>query len=190
MGLEAESDIETAGATHRIKALLESHELIVRGDLRRTFRLSDITDVIARDNALHFTHDGTGYVLRLPRPETWAKKMTTPPPSLASKLGLSADAPAFVIGAVTDEALAAALDGHMAASLDAAAQVVMIAETPEALSDPGQLPTLPVWIVYPKGAKSSLPESAVRAHMRAAGWSDTKTSAVSGRFTALRFHRR
>ena len=192
MGLEAESDLETEGATHRVKALLESRELILRGDVRRTFKIADIGDIAAHDGALHFRHDGTGYILRLPpgRADTWARKLTTPPPSLASKLGVSPDKPALVIGSIVDEALAAALRGNTAADADSATQVVVIAETPDALPDPGQLPPLPVWVVYPKGVRSTLPESVVRGHMRSAGWSDTKTCAVSDRLTALRFHRR
>lgn len=191
MGLEAESDLETDGVTHRVKALLESRELILRGNLRRTFKIADIGDIAVHDGALHFRHDGTGYILRLPqgRADTWARKLTTPPPSLASKLGVSPDRPALIIGSIVDESLATALRGNTAADADSATQVVVIAETPDALPDPEQLPPVPVWIVYPKGPKSPLPESVVRTHMRAAGWRDIKTSAVSDRLTALRFHK-
>ncbi len=189
MGLEAESALETHGRTHRVKALLESHELILRGEFKRTFRISDISGVAAHDGVLHFRHDGADYALRLPRPETWAKKLTTPPPSLASKLGISPDKPALVIGAVADEMLMAALNGNTTATVDMATQVIVVAEMPAALPEPTGLPALPVWIIYPKGVKSPLPESTVRGHMRAAGWADTKTSAVSERLTALRFHK-
>lgn len=192
MGLEADSEIETEGTLYRVKALLESRELILRGDFRRTFKLSDISGVARRDDALHFTHTGTAYVLRLPpgRAETWAKKISAPPPSLAAKLGISPDRPAFVTGTIADDTLADALAGNTTAEPANANQIVIVAETSEDLPDPAGLPPLPVWIIYPKGAKSSLPESAVRTHMRTAGWADTKTSAVSERLTALRFHRR
>lgn len=192
MGLEAPCDIETGGQTHHARALLESHDLIVRGDLRLRLNLAEITKVDVRDGALHFVHGETGYVLRLPpgRAETWARKMTTPPPSLAAKLGISPDRPAFVIGAVTDPVLAAALAGNIVADPTGAAQLIIVSETVDALPEPDILPPLPVWIVYPKGAASALPEAAVRSHMRTAGWTDTKTSAVSGRLSALRFHRR
>ncbi len=191
MGLEAESDIETQGAHYRVKALLESRELILRGEFRRTFKFTDMTNVAVSGDALHFRHGGDDHTLRLPqgRAETWARKMTTPPPSLASKLGISPEKPAFVIGDVTDEALLTALDGNSTGEAAHAACVVMVAETPAALPDPGHLPSLPIWIVYPRGVKSALPESIVRTHMRAAGWVDTKTSAVSDRLTALRFHK-
>jgi len=192
MGLEAECELGTGGEVHRVKALLESRELILRGDFRRTFKIVDIGSITVRDGALYFTHDDTDYALRLPsgRAETWAKKITTPPPSLASKLGISSDKPVFVMGAVTDDALIAALDGNIVASAGEASQILIVAETPDTLPDADALPPLPVWVVYPKGAKSALPESAVRAHMRNAEWADTKTSAVSERLTALRFHKR
>jgi hypothetical protein len=191
MGLEAECELETGGEVYRVKALLESRELILRGDFRRTVKIADMTGVAVRDGALHFTHGGTDYSLRLPqgRAETWAKKIMTPPPSLASKLGISPDKPAFVIGPVADAALATALEGNTTTTPTNAAQLVVIAETSDTLPDATALPRLPVWIVYPKGAQSPVPESVVRAHMRSAGWADTKTSAVSERLTALRFHR-
>jgi hypothetical protein len=187
MGLEAESMLETEGRTHRVKALLESHELILRGDFKRTFKISDLTAVAASEGVLRFVHDGTDYTLHLLRPETWAKKLTTPPPSLASKLGISPDKPAFVIGAVDDEALQAALDGNVVGDQGRAAQIIVVAERPDDLPAAADLP---VWVIYPKGAKSPLPESDVRSLMRAAGWADTKTCSVSARLTALRFNRR
>jgi len=187
MGLEAETTLETEGQRHRVKALLESHELILRGDFRRTLPIGEIGGVAVRDGALHFTHGGVDYVLHLPRAETWARKLTTPPPSLASKLGISPGKPAFVVGAVDDDALKAALEGNVVADSSQAAQIVIVAETADALPAAADLP---VWIVYPKGAKSPLPESAVRGHMRAIGLVDTKTCSVSARLTALRFNRR
>ncbi len=192
MGLEAESVVETEGETHTVKALLEGHELILRGAFRRTFSLTDISAVEVRDAALHFMHGGVAFTLRLPdgRAETWARKMTTPPPSLAAKLGISPDKPAYVVGFTDDPALLTALDGNTVATKNAAVQIVVVADSPDILPDPDGLPAMPVWIVYPKGAKSSLPESIVRTHMRDAGWSDTKTSAVSERLSALRFHKR
>jgi len=192
VGLEAESDIETGGKTYRVKALLESRELIVRGALRRTFAFAAVSGVTVHDGALHFVHDDVDYVLHLPqgRADTWASKLTTPPPSLAAKLGIGPQTPAFVIGTTSDDALDAALTGATTADRNVAAMTVVVAETPDALPDPDVLPALPVWIIYPKGARSSLPESAIRTHMRGKGWTDTKTSAVSDRLTALRFHKR
>jgi len=47
-----------------------------------------------------------------------------------------------------------------------------------------------IWIVYPKGRSSSLPENDVRTFMRTRAFVDTKVASVSERLTALRFTRR
>jgi hypothetical protein len=96
-----------------VKAVLESRELILRGPLRRVLPLSDITDVATDGDGLRFRHDNQRYELILgpAAAARWAKKIVTPPPTLAAKLGISAERPALVIGPVTDSELAAALAG-------------------------------------------------------------------------------
>ncbi|WP_298443399.1 hypothetical protein [Gordonia sp. (in: high G+C Gram-positive bacteria)] len=67
---------------------------------------------------------------------------------------------------------------HDATDLDAA---VAVAET---------VPDLPVWFVYPKGTSGPIGGETVRARLRERGYIDSKTSAVSDRFTATRYRRR
>ncbi len=197
MGLEAESELTSAGETVHVKALLESHALILRGAIRKTLPIGEITDPRAVDGQLLFEYHGTPYALRLPdgQADKWLKKLTTQPPSLAAKLGIDAAHKARVRGHTDDAALAAALAGATTEIAAEAALSVVIAATPDDLSAAlaaltQDAPQAPVWVIYPKGARSTLPEAAVRNHMHALGFVDTKACAVSDTLTATRFNRR
>ena len=196
MGLEAESELVNAGETVHVKALLESQALILRGAVKQTLPLHEITDPRAVDDQLLFEHHGTPYALSLPAGQAakWLKKLTDAPPSLAGKLGIDPAHKALVWGETDDAALTAALAGATAdAAADATLSLAIVAD-PDSLAQAlntllSALPQAPVWIVYPKGAKSTLPESAVRNHLRALGLVDTKVCAVSERLTAARYTR-
>ncbi len=197
MGLEAESELTTAGQTVHVKALLESHDLILRGAVKKTLPVRELSDPRTMNDQLVFEHAGQSYSLSLPTGQAakWLKKLTTEPPSLAAKLGVDATHKALVSGQAGDAALKAALDGVTTTDPHEAAIGIAIVGQPDELSDAlanllKTLPAAPVWIVFPKGAKSPLPESAVRTHLHALGLVDTKTCAVSDTLTALRFSKR
>jgi hypothetical protein len=196
MGLEAESQLTTNGQTVHVKALLESHELILRGAVKKALAIRDLKDPRTANDQLLFEHGGQAYALTLPAGQAanWLKKLTTEPPSLARKLGVDGAHKAFVRGPTDDTALAEALIGATTNDPHEAALAIAVAASPDGLSATlaeviHALPAVPVWIIYPKGAKSPLPESAVRAHLRALGFADTKACAVSETLTATRFHR-
>ena len=194
MGLEAESELITAGDSVHVKALLESDALILRGAVKKTLPRAEISDPRAVGEQLLFEHHGTPYALALPDGQAvkWAKKLNTAPPSLAAKLGVDATHKVVVWGKSDDSELASALAGAVTDDPAQATQGLVIALTPDdlppALSHLTQvLPNAAIWIVYPKGAKSALPESTVRDHLRALGFIDTKACAVSQTLTATRF---
>jgi len=196
MGLEAESELVQAGDTVHVKALLESHALILRGAVRKTLPLSEITAPHAVGDQLLFEHHGTPYALTLPSGQAakWLRKLTTEPPSLAAKLGIDAAHKALVWGRTDDAALRAVLDGATAETPADATQSLAIVADPDSLAAAlnillHALPRAPVWIVYPKGVKSPLPEAAVRNHLRSLGMVDTKVCSVSERTTASRYNR-
>jgi hypothetical protein len=196
MGLEAESQLTTNGQTVHVKALLESHELILRGAVKQTLPIRELTDPRAVNGQLLFEHGGQPYALTLPDGQAakWLKKLTSEPPSLAQKLGVDGAHKAFVRGSTDDPSLATALTGATTDDPHDAALAIAVATSPDNLSSTladviKALPAAPVWIIYPKGAKSPLPESAVRAHLHALGFADTKACAVSETLTATRFHR-
>ena len=196
MGLEAESELISGEDRGHVKALLEGHALILRGAVKKALPIHELTDPRVLGGQLLFEHHGTPYALALPEGQAvkWLKKLTTEPPSLAAKLGIDAAHKAFVHGATDDPALAAALDGAITTTPADAALAMAIATDPDELAQAlnallQALPHAPIWVIYPKGAKSTLPESAVRDHLRALGRIDTKTCAVSDRFTATRYNR-
>ena len=196
MGLEAESEWVNAGDTVHVKALLENHALILRGAVQKTLPVHEITDPRAVGDQLLFEHYGAPCALGLPAGQAtkWLKKLTDAPPSLAAKLGIDASHKALVWGTSDDTALSAALTGATAETAAEAAMSLAIVADPDSLAQAlttllHALPQAPVWIVYPKGAKSTLPESAVRNQLRSRGLVDTKVCAVSERLTAARYNR-
>jgi len=194
MGLEAESEVRIGNASHHAHALLESRELILRGPVRKTLPIAELKDLRVVNHELLFEHGGQPYALALPDGQAakWLTKLTTAPPSLAQKLGIDAGHKALISGQVNDTALNDALLNAVTTDPTLAVLSIAVARTPmelnAALAEVTQrLPQAPIWIVYPKGPKSSLPESAVRSHMRALNFIDTKSCAVSDTLTATRF---
>ena len=197
MGLEAMSQFVHQGRSTPVKALLESRELILRGAVRKTFRIADIVNPHAVDGQLLFESGGEAYSLALPEGEAgkWLKKLTARPPSLAEKLGLDAMHKAMVRGAADDAEVGTALHGATTDDRALAAIGVAIALTPPELAAATDdlihaLPHAALWVIYPKGGASALPEAEVRNHMRSLGYIDTKSCAVSDTLTATRFNPR
>ncbi|MGZ6042852.1 MAG: hypothetical protein ACXWKW_11725 [Asticcacaulis sp.] len=197
MGLEAESELINGSERIHVRALLESHALILRGAMKKTLPTGEIANPRVTGDHLLFEHDGTSYTLLLPQGQAvkWVKKLTTAPPSLADKLGVDATRKALVWGQTEDAAVNEALAGATAdrpeeASLGIA--IVTVAEdlvtAIDSLTD--AMPHAAMWVIHPKGARSALPESQVRDHLRALGFIDTKSCAVSDALTAIRFSRR
>ncbi len=192
MGLEAETTCTHSGKSFAVKALLESTELILRGDLKRKLPLATLKHVIVKGSALTFDAEGERYTLELgaAKSAAWAKKIATPPPSLAQKLGLSKSNKAFVIGAVDDAELTAALNGHTVASPTEAAFLLAVlrqeSELSSLLKAHGKSDH-PLWLANVKGPKSVLGENTIRSVLRAAGFKDVKSCAVSTTLSATRY---
>ena len=197
MGKEADITVHVNAQAYAVKALLETHELILRHGVRKTIPFAEITDLADIDGRLEFRHGGDAYALHLPAGQAakWLDKIMTPPPSLAHKLGIDAGHKALVHGDLHGHGLRDALAHAVTTDPQKAAVAVAIAHSLDelrlALADLTlRLPQAPIWIVYPKGARSPLPEGEVRGHMRGLGFVDTKTCAVSEKLTALRFSRK
>lgn len=198
MGRESECSCECNGSTYPVKALLEPPDLILRGGLRRRLPFSRLTSIRADGAILRFEFEGQAFALRLggDLPVKWARALTTPPPTLAKKLGISEDTVVRMVGAVDDEALRSALATAKAVGDDAPDLILARVNTPRELAGvlraaAKQLAArVPIWIIYPKGKGQTLNENDVRSTGLAAGVVDTKVAAVSPTLTALRFVRR
>lgn len=193
MGREAATLAHWRGEAAEVKALLESTELIVRGAIRVRIPWATITGVRAEEGALIVDVGADRLVLELGLVEAtkWAATLLKPPPTLAHKLGVGADRPAFVVGVVNDPVLAAALDGATVRTSSGATMLIAVLRVLDDLETALRVarsePTLPIWCVHGKGKRAIVTDAAVRMRFRAAGYVDNKTSAVSEHWTATRY---
>lgn len=198
MGREAICECNWAGCTAQVKALLETSELVLRGELRRKLPFADLGDVAVRDGQLCFTVAGEPVELHLGADQAakWAAAISAGPTPLAKKLGIASETIVRTLGSIDDEALSSALSQAAQISARNPDLVIACVETSAQLSAAlksasAQLAKrVPIWLVYPKGKEHPLNESMIRAAVLPLGLVDTKVAAVSPRLTAIRFNRR
>jgi len=203
MGREA-SCTARVGAPDRqesaeVKALLESTTVVLRGDIKRRWAIAALQNLRLDGEELRFEADGEAVALVLGEKEgeRWLKKLQTPPPTLAAKLGVSADNPALLIGPTVgtlDPALAEALANGLTTNPRQARMLVAVLSKPSELERMAEFHASmickTVWVVHPKGPGASPSDAEVRTAMRGWGYVDNKTSAVSDALTATRYVRR
>jgi hypothetical protein len=198
MGREASCTARVGAETDEVTALLESTTVVLRGAIKRKWDIAALQNLRIEGEALRFEAGEESVALLLGEKEAgrWLKKLQTPPPTLAAKLGVSAENPALLIGPTVgtlDPALAEALAGGITTNLREARMLVAV------LSNPSELPRMAefhadmicktVWVVHPKGPEASPSDTEVRLAMRNWGYVDNKTSAVSDALTATRYVR-
>ena len=197
MGREAACRATWGTRSGDVRLLLETNELIVRGAIRATVARSDVRDVCASDSGLTFVAAGERVTLDMPSAAAarWAKALTATPPSLAKKLGITPGTRVAYAGPNDCPELAAAIAAGTSVRTNPALIIARIDDAGTlheivASHAPPLATGTPIWIVYEKGPKSPFGETAVRALMREAAFTDTKVASVSARFTALRFSRK
>lgn len=198
MGLEATCTCVWAGKRSTVKALIEPPELILRGELRKRVPIAKMQSIEAERDQLRFSVEGESVALLVGSDlaAKWADALLKPPPTLAKKLGISAEKTVWMVGPVDDEALKAALAEAKSVSESKGdlilARVDSMAELHSALMHAaGQLNTgIPIWFIYRKGPGLPLSENLVRTTALATGIVDTKVASVSDAFSALRFVKR
>ena len=196
MGLEAQCRCRWGGGSGKVQVLLETHELIIRGELRRRFPIVELSEVRAEGHELCFKSAGDEFALDLgaDRAGRWLKKIATPAPSLAKKLGVASSSKVLVIGPLEDAALREALAGGMAAGDEEARLSLAVVSDEKALQHALHVHEVlprgtPIWMVHGKGPRASFGEGPVRKLMRDAGYKDNKVSAVSDSLSATRYAR-
>ena len=195
MGNEATCTLRYEGKAFSGKALLETSEVLFRGDTRLKIPFSSIRKVHAQDGALHVrTKDGVAIFELGAYAEKWRDKIANPK-SLLDKLGVKRGEQVTMIGNFP-AAFLASLKKHGAISTPNKLEkdvpwVFLAADSPKDLS---QVRTVAkslrgaaaLWIVYPKGQKS-ITENDVRSATLAAGLTDIKVASFSPTHTALKF---
>ena len=197
MGSELTCTVRSAGKTSQGKALLETSEIIFRGDFRLKIPFASLKSVVARDGELHLKWDDGSAVLELGnRAAKWADKILHPK-SVTEKLGIK---PGLTISAVAINAADFIRDLRESTKkfsntkllkdsdliffgASESADLAQVDELLPALKADGAL-----WIVYPK-SKQEIREIDVLSAGRAAGLTDIKVVKFSDSHTALKFVR-
>ena len=196
MGREATCTARVGTETAEATALLESTTVVLRGDIKRRWDIAALQNLRLDGEELRFEAGDEAVALVLGEKEAgrWLKKLQTPPPTLAAKLGVSADNPALLIGPTSgplDPALAEALAGCITTNMREARMLVAVlskaAELPRMAEFHADMICKTVWVVHPKGPDADPSDAQVRTAMRGWGYVDNKTSAVSGTLTATRY---
>ncbi|MGA9669061.1 MAG: hypothetical protein WBQ94_07630 [Terracidiphilus sp.] len=195
MGQEATCKCDWGGAVAEVKALLETNEIILRGGMRKRVPFSEINEVSIQGDKLCFklNNERVQLVLGASSAEKWATAISSPPPALSKKLGITKTSVVRVIGEVPDEKLQEALAEAARISSKDANLIVAYVDSPESLhaalrDAKAQLVSgVPIWMVYAKGPGHAINETAIRSLLRENGMIDTKVASVSAKYTALRF---
>jgi hypothetical protein len=197
MGRELLCSVRAGGRTVSGKALLETDEVIFRGEPRLKIPLASLKSVVARDGELHLKWaDGSAVFELGEQAAKWAHKILHPK-STAEKLGIK---PGLTISMVAmgDGDFAKDLRQQAKAFSDAtplrdsdliflgvekAAGLTRTKKLAGSLASAGAL-----WIVYPKG-RQEIRELQVLEAGRGAGLVDVKVVSFSATHTALKFVR-
>jgi hypothetical protein len=177
------------------KALLETSELIFRGDFRLKIPFAQMKSVKAEDGELRIQSPAGQATFALgPQAEKWAHKILHPKARL-EKLGIKPAAKVSVVGELEKsfarelaELTSEVTYGTVAPGSE---WIFLRAESPKELTQAAKLAkslkgAAALWIVYPKGRKD-ITGSAVISAGRDAGLKDVKVVAFSATHTALKF---
>lgn len=177
------------------KALLETSEILFRGDFRLKIPFASIKSAKAVDGELRLqTSNGLAVFELGPAAEKWREKILHPK-SRIEKLGVKTGAKVSMVGnfetdlfeelrdletSVTKDKVAADSDAVFFAA-DSQKELSQVAKIAKSVKDAAAL-----WIVYPKGQKS-ITENDVITAVRKTGLKDVKVVGFSATHTALKF---
>lgn len=195
MGNEANCRVRFGKQESRGKALLETSELIFRGDFRLKIPFSSIKSIKAANGELGVqTADGLAVFELGDAAEKWCQKILHPRTRI-EKLGVKPGAKVSLIGEFDAEFLSELSALGKAASkngtVDDTETIFLAANSRDELPHltklaKGMKGAAALWIVYPKGQKT-ITENDVLAGGRKAGLKDVKVVGFSATHTALKF---
>lgn len=195
MGNEVNCSVHFGKQESLGKALLETNEILFRGQFRLKIPFSSIKSVKAEDGELNVhTPEGLAVFHLGPAAEKWRDKILHPK-SRIEKLGVKPDARVSLVGGLEPEFLREVTELTKSVSRGkVAADSEWIFFAADSKEDLAALPKIvksmrgiaALWIVYPKGQKQ-LTENDVLAAGRKAGLKDVKVVGFSPTRTALKF---
>ena len=195
MGNEATCKVKFGKQQSEGKALLETSEILFRGDFRLKIPFSTIKSAKAVDGELRLQTAQGAVVFGLgPAAEKWRDKILHPK-SRIEKLGVKPEARVSLLGDFDAEFL-----GELSKVTNSVTKDKVTADSEwiffaaDSKDDLGALPKISkpmkgaaaLWIVYPKGQKD-ITENDVLAVGRGAGLKDVKVVGFSPTHTALKF---
>lgn len=195
MGNEAACVVRFGKQKSSGKALLETSELIFRGDFRLKIPFTSMKSVKAANGELHVrTAEGTAVFDLGDAAEKWSNKILHPKTRIV-KLGVKPGAKISLLGEFDAEFLRELNGLKQSAAKDALADdaetIFFAANSREELMRLTKLAkamkgAAGLWIVYPKGQKA-ITEKDVLVSGREAGLKDVKVVGFSTTHTALKF---
>jgi hypothetical protein len=197
MGQELHCTVRFGKQVSAGKALLETSEILFRGDFRLKIPFAGIKSIKAMDGELQVqTADGLAVFELGKAAEKWCEKILHPKTRM-EKLGVKAGAKVSVIGKFDfDEEFVAELKALKSSSgkekardegewiflaVSARDELAQVRKIAKGMKDAASL-----WIVYPKGQKT-ITENDVLAAGRKAALKDVKVCGFSTTHTALKF---
>ena len=199
MGYETKCRVRVDDGTGSVRqaeatVLLETDELIVRGDARVRIPRTSIQRVTARAGVVTITSPTAVVSLSLDETSAaaWRKKLEEPPKRLIDKLDVKPDMKVWLFR-VNDETLGRqvaerttnVVRGSSASNcdvvfvgVDTSAQLDRIERALEAIGERGA-----IWVVHPKGA-TGIADTAIFAKAKTLGLTYTKVARVSDTHTA------
>jgi hypothetical protein len=191
LGQDALCRIQHNGEIHEGKALLETNEIIVRGDFRLKIPFNEITAISASDGQLCVSWSGGETIFHLGSyAAKWADKIKNPP-TLLDKLGVKPDS-AIRIEGVRDsefERLLNEADVQQSAAetvdllfyeVDNQDDLLKLEELKRQIMSNGG-----IWVISPRGRKE-IQDIHVFAAAKQAGLVDVKVCRFSETHTALK----
>lgn len=197
MGRETTTTVKTSTATATAKVLLETNEIICRGELKRRFPFAAMKNLKSIDGWLKFRCEGDEVAIQLDdAADAWLKRIKNPP-SRVAKLRVKAGDSVLLLGAVEDDVrpeltaagakIVAKLSNRPSVVLyfiEATSALKKLSSIEESLADGGA-----VWVLWPKGADAGVRHEDVASAGRACGLNQTISIGFSAKFTGLRLVR-
>ncbi len=197
MGRELQCTVRSGGKRSTGKALLETSEIIFRGDSRLKIPFASLKSVVAKDGELRLKWPDNSAIFELgEQAEKWAYAILHPK-SVEEKLGVKPGARISLLHLPSPELLQHARNSAAVVADDEPLKDSdVLFYGAEGVSDLSRvkklIPSLAasgaLWIVYPKGRKE-ITELQVLAAGREAGLVDIKVVSYSPTHTALKFVR-
>jgi hypothetical protein len=194
MGQEATCVVRIGRKKVEGTALLETSEVLLRGDVRLKLPFASMKSVAAKDGVLKIVTDDATYSFELgPLAAKWLEKIKHPKPVI-DKLGVKPGLSIAMIGLENPAFLKQVKERSASVTVGRVpkgSHLVFFGAT--AVPALGKLATFEksiardggIWVVWPKGRKE-LTEDHVRAAARKAGLTDVKVVAFSSTHSALK----